>query len=238
MKKLFTIALAVAVMAAMSSCTFIKINPKSFDGIKTNNVVGSSNLVSKTLTVPQFTGIDASTAVDIIYTATEGEPTIDVNAPDNIMEMLEFRVDPESGILYVGFQDQKKTSFSKVSVKASSATLESLSLRGAGDFSSPNMLECKSMTVKIFGAGDVDFRGLRCENEFSVDVMGAGDIDVTGLSCQKAKVGVMGAGDVVLEGQAGEASLSIAGAGDIDVSRLACDNIQSSVSGVGSVKRK
>ena len=124
-----------------------------------------------------------------------------------------------------------------ITVNASSATLERLSIYGAGDFDCSD-LACAGMDVEINGAGDVTFGSIRSEGDVSVSVRGAGDIDLNGLSCKKVSVEIMGAGDVRLVGEAESASLSIKGAGDIDASRLDCEKISTSVAGVGSIRRK
>ena len=58
------------------------------------------------------------------------------------------------------------------------------------------------------------------------------------MACQCVKVEVMGAGDVVLKGDAASADLSIRGAGDIDITGLYVDDVKTSVQGVGSIRRK
>jgi hypothetical protein len=238
MKKIITIAIMAATVACASSCVFVRVNPNDFNGMKSEFVFGSNNTESKTYTVPQFTGIDSSVPADIDYFMTEGEPTITVTAPDNILEKLEFEV--EDGILMVRFTDGEQrinVGSRGIKVKASSATLESLAIRGAGDFDAAN-LECSGFSVDISGAGDITLGTVKCAENLSISVRGAGDIDVDGLECRNVKVDVAGAGDVVLAGKAESASLSIRGAGDIDVRRLDCADINSNVSGMGSIRRK
>jgi hypothetical protein len=235
MKTVIAISLAAATLAAASSCTFIKVNPAAFNGGHVEYVMGSSNLETKTYTVPQFTGIDSSISADIFYTMTGGEPTVTVEAPENFLDNLNFKV--VDGILKVRFDDEKQYSYRSIHIKVSSATLESLDIRGAGDFDARNGIDCKSLDINVQGAGDVDIDDLRCEGDVNIAVRGAGDIGVRGLSCQKVKVEVMGAGDVDLAGEAASADLSIKGAGDIDISRLKVEDVSTSVSGVGSVRR-
>ncbi len=231
--------LAACAIAATSSCTFIRVpDAKTLEGSRPERVLASDNLETRTFDVPQFIGIDTSVPADINYQMTEGGPAITVTASDNILEKLKF--DVEDGILKVYFEDggQRINVGSKgIKINASSSTLESLVIRGAGDFDA-DYLKCAGFNVEVSGAGDITLGTVICEGDLSVAVRGAGDIDVNGLECQTLKVDVAGAGDVVLTGKAVSADLSIRGAGDIDARRLDCPDITSNVSGMGSIRRK
>ena len=237
MKKSLAFILLACTIAAAPSCTFIRINKKLFEGSVSGSerVVGSKDLVTKTYSVPQFTGISDMISADVVYRMTDGEPSVTVEAPDNFIDKLNFQV--EDGVLIIRFDDDNKYTMGSITVNASSATLERLSIYGAGDFDCSD-LACAGMDVEINGAGDVTFGSIRSEGDVSVSVRGAGDIDLNGLSCKKVSVEIMGAGDVRLVGEAESASLSIKGAGDIDASRLDCEKISTSVAGVGSIRRK
>lgn len=235
MKRLFTfVALACAIIAT-SSCVFVRINKDGFVAGTGERVVASKTLATTSYTVPQFTGIESTISADIDYRMSDGEPSVWIEAPDNFIDHMHFGV--EDGILKVCFDDNRNYKFSKIKIKVSSATLESLSIFGAGDFDARDLV-CSGMEVSINGAGDVTFDGITCDGDMSVSVRGAGDIDVDGLSCQGLKVEIMGAGDVSLSGKAEYAELRIMGAGDIDASRLDCSDIRPTVAGVGSIRRK
>ena len=237
MKKALAFILLACTFAAAPSCTFVRINKGLFEGTGSGSerIVGSKDLVTRTYNVPQFTGISDMISADVEYSMTDGEPSVTVEAPDNFIDKLNFKV--EDGILLVRFDDNNKYTMGKITVKASSATLERLSILGAGDFDCDD-LACASLDVDVNGAGDVTFDNVRCEGDVSVAIRGAGDIDLTGLSCKKVSVDIMGAGDVRLVGAAESASLSIKGAGDIDASRLDCEKVSTSVAGMGSIRRK
>ena len=235
MKRILNFALIFCAVAAASSCTFVRINKNSFPNFGSERVVASKELATSTYQVPQFTAIESTIGADIDYLMTEGEPSITVEAPDNFIDHLRFEV--EDGVLKVRFDDNRNYTFGTVKVKASSATLEKLSILGAGDFDC-NGLECAGMEVNVNGAGDVTFNGLRSSGDVSVTVRGAGDIDILDLACQDVSVEIMGAGDARLSGSAASARLSIKGAGDIDASRLDCEDVSTSVAGMGSIRRK
>lgn len=236
MKRIITVITLACAVAAASSCTFIRINKDFMNASGTEHIIGSKDIVSRSFNVEQFTGIDTTVGADIDFKMSEGEPSVTVEAPDNIIDKLDIQV--ENGVLMVRLADDRYSIRNgNIRIKASAATLESLDIKGAGDFDCLD-LDCAAMDVNISGAGDVTFNDLRCESDVNVTVHGAGDIDLDGLSCRKVSVEIMGAGDVRLTGKAESASLSIKGAGDIDARELDCDDISSSVSGMGSIRRK
>lgn len=229
----------VAAVALLSGCTFVRINPGAFSMSSSSGerVVGSKDLSTISYNVPQFTGIDLTINADIDYTmSADEEASIVVEAPENIIDKLYFEV--EDGVLLVRFSDDRNYSYKEINVKASSATLEKLDIRGAGDFDAHGGLDCKSLEIEIQGAGDVDMDGVRCDGDLSVRVRGAGDVDLHEISCEEVAVEIMGAGDVSLSGKAGRADLSIKGAGDIDIRHLDVTDVDTSIAGIGSIQRK
>ena len=168
------------------------------------------------------------------YKMTMGEPSIKIEGPENYIDRIGYEV--EDGVLKLSF-DGRQTG-GKVVITAQSETLNMLSIRGAGDFDAPYGIVTPVMDIDIQGAGDIDLKGLDCLGDVSIAVRGAGDIDISELACQCVKVEVMGAGDVVLKGDAASADLSIKGAGDIDITGLYVDDVKTSVQGVGSIRRK
>ena len=206
-----------------------------FNDFKTH--VSEDGGPEKTLSfdLPQFSGIELSIAADIEYNMTDGVPGVIVVGPENKIENMNFEV--TDGLLRISREDDWKSYTGNVKVYAKSATLESLDIRGAGDFDAPDGLDCSSLDITISGAGDVDMNGIRCSGDMTVNVKGAGDIVLRDLSCENIDVTVLGAGDVTLKGSAQTARLVIKGAGDIDARDLKAADISSNVNGIGTVKK-
>ena len=235
MKRIITIAAVSALsLSVFSSCTFIKVNRGVFEGVSSDLVLASKDMKTVTYELEQFNGIESSVAADIIYRMTGEEPSIRIEAPENYIEKIGYEV--EDGILKLSFDGKQANG--KITITAQSATLDKLDIRGAGDFTAPYGIVSPSMDIDIQGAGDIDLEGLDCLEDVSIAVRGAGDIDINELACKQVKVEVMGAGDVVLKGNAISADLSIKGAGDIDITGLVVEDVTTSVQGVGAIKRK
>lgn len=236
MKSIITIAILAAMAVAASSCTFVRINDKDFNISKGEYVTASGDVKTVEYTLPEFKGIDTWVSADIDYVVTAGEPSVRVSAPESIVGLLTF--DVEDGILLIRSQDNKNWR-AKVTIQVQSATLESLAIRGAGDFTTMSAIRTESLGIDVKGAGDIDFAEVTCDGDVSVTIAGAGDIGIDQLLCNDVNVDVMGAGDVRLGGTVENANLSIKGAGDIDIRNLTVNgNVSSSVAGVGSVKKK
>lgn len=233
-KNIIIAALSALTLVSFTSCTFVKVNRGAFEGVSSDRVVPSKETKTVTYGVEQFSGIESSVAADIVYRMMMGESSIKIEGPENYVDRIGYEV--ENGVLKLSF-DGKQTG-GKVVITAQSGTLNMLSIRGAGDFDAPYGIVTPSMDIDIQGAGDIDLNGLDCIGDVSIAVRGAGDIDISELVCKQVKVDVMGAGDVVLKGDAASADLSIKGAGDIDISGLNVEDVTSSVQGVGSIKRK
>lgn len=227
-------ALSAITLVSLTSCTFVKVNRGQFEGVSSERVFPSKEVKTVTYDMEQFTGIESSVAADVIYKMTMGEPSVKIEGPENYVDRIGCEV--EDGVLKINF-DGRQTG-GKVVITAQSETLNLLSIRGAGDFEAPYGIVSPFMDIDIQGAGDVDLNGLDCLGDVTVAVLGAGDIDISELACKNIKVEVMGAGDVVLKGDAAAADLSIKGAGDIDIVGLNVEDVTSSVQGVGSIKRK
>lgn len=235
MKKTIIIAaLSAFTLVSLNSCTFVKVNRGMFEKGSSERVLPSKETKTVTYDVEQFSGIESSVAADIVYKMTMGEPSIKIEGPENYIDRIGYEI--EDGVLKLSFEGRQTGG--KVVITAQSETLNMLSIRGAGDFDAPYGIVTPVMDIDIQGAGDIDLKGLDCLGDVSIAVRGAGDIDISELACQCVKVEVMGAGDVVLKGDAASADLSIRGAGDIDITGLYVDDVKTSVQGVGSIRRK
>lgn len=236
MKSIFTLAIVAGAMTVASSCTFIRISDQGFASGMGQTIVADGDMKTVEYDVDQFTGIESWLAADVSYTVTDGNPSVEVSAPESIIDDLRFGV--EDGVLLIQSKDNRNYR-AKIKVAVKSATLERLDIRGAGDFNALSDIDTKSLAISIKGAGDVDFEDVRCEGDVSITVEGAGDIGFYWLECNDIKVDVMGAGDVRLAGKAENADLSIKGAGEVDIRSFTVRNdLSTSVAGVGSIKKK
>lgn len=239
MKYIKTAAALAMLMALVSSCTYVKVNPGIFDGIygggTGERIKGSDTFTTVSYAVPQFDRIDVSIYADMTYEMTDDEPSVEIYTSDNLVEHLNFKV--EDGCLKIKFDDGWRARYDEMRITVKSKTLSELNLRGAGDFDIPDGLECERFALAVQGAGDVEANSIKTVGNISVTIQGAGDVDMEDIDCDKFTALIQGAGDVDASGKCNLADLTIQGAGDINVSRLEAGDISSSVQGVGNIVR-
>ena len=178
------ILIALAALAAFTSCNFVKVNGNSLSSIigKVNIYDASDNYVTKSYEVADFEGINCSIPCELIYTA--GDTRVTVDGPDNVLDSLE--ISTEDGILNI---KQGKSHFRKVKhidVYVSSNVLRSLDVRGAVDFKALNGLAgAGDFSIGITGASDLEIRGIAADN-INVRATGAADAVISGIDCWMA----------------------------------------------------
>ena len=229
------ILIALAALAAFTSCNFVKVNGNSLSSIigKVNIYDASDNYVTKSYEVADFEGINCSIPCEVIYTA--GDTRVTVDGPDNVLDSLE--ISTEDGILNI---KQGKSHFRKVKhidVYVSSNVLRSLDVRGAVDFKALNGLAgAGDFSIGITGASDLEIRGIAADN-INVRATGAADAVISGIDCKKICVIINGAGDCTLSGKADVADLTVNGAGDLDIRGLVATEVRSQIYGAGNIAK-
>lgn len=229
------ILIALAALAAFTSCNFVKVNGNSLSSIigKVNIYDASDNYVTKSYEVADFEGINCSIPCELIYTA--GDTRVTVDGPDNVLDSLE--ISTEDGILNI---KQGKSHFRKVKhidVYVSSNVLRSLDVRGAVDFKALNGLAgAGDFSIGITGASDLEIRGIAADN-INVRATGAADAVISGIDCKKICVIINGAGDCTLSGKADVADLTVNGAGDLDIRGLVATEVRSQIYGAGNIAK-
>ena len=229
------ILIALAALAAFTSCNFVKVNGNSLSSIigKVNIYDASDNYVTKSYEVADFEGINCSIPCELIYTA--GDTRVTVDGPDNVLDSLE--ISTEDGILNI---KQGKSHFRKVKhidVYVSSNVLRSLDVRGAVDFKALNGIAgVGAFSIGITGASDLEIRGIAADN-INVRATGAADAVISGIDCKQICVVINGAGDCTLSGKAEVANLTVNGAGDLDIRGLVATEVRSQIYGTGNIAK-
>lgn len=233
-----TIALVAVLAASVSSCNFVHVNTNLLDKIDGNGtrVAASSNYITDEYNVPDFNRMDIYLPADIKYEMTEDEPSVNIYAPDNLMEYLRFEVN--NGCLMVQYSENiRANNLKDLKIRVKSSTLQEVNILGAGDFDIPSPLVCESFSVSVKGAGDVEVNSVETTGNVDILIQGAGDVDLEHVECDAVTATIQGAGDVDIAGKCNTASLTIQGAGDIDIRRLEAGDISSKVQGMGSIVR-
>ena len=190
--------------------------------------------------------LDTSGDVEI----TEGEPSLTIHAPENILDRLTSEVD--DGVLELGRSGGPMPFVTgEIRYELTVESLDSLELNGSGDITSS--LAGDTFTIDISGSGDVTIDGLAAD---SVDVVidGSGDVDLAGTATALT-IEIDGSGEVdaddlevvdatVAIGGSGDAALHVTGTLAVDISGSGTvthrggAEVDSDVSGSGSVEEE
>ncbi len=220
---------------------------------KDNVVKGSKNYVTKQIEVSNFVQLKVSGPGHVIYTQREGDPTVEVYAPDNIIELLDIHV--EGDMLFVGIKKDVQVESAKLEFRVTSETLSNILLTGVGDLNLPNGLDtdvlsvtvggagsvaaknvtCQSLNVLLCGTGNTDMKNVTCPN-FTVKVSGVGNVDMKEVKAQSTLATLEGVGSLKLTGSTDEAVYAVEGVGSLNAINFEAKNVQAKTSGVGGIK--
>ncbi|MCD8309829.1 MAG: DUF2807 domain-containing protein [Prevotellaceae bacterium] len=203
-------------------------------GIKseTETVKGNGTYVTKDIPVTQFTGIKIKCKADVVYTQQADDATLQVCTSDNLMDLLDIRV--EEGTLVIDFKKGTQVSYSKLEVSASSLTLENIVLSGSGSALIPDGLQTDSFECVISGSGKVETKSLSC-GKMDVAVKGSGKIAANALTADEVKARLAGSGNLVMDGTSERAGDCTSGSGKIVADELTADEVKASIEGSGSI---
>ena len=238
---------AVLSLAALSSCSFIKVDTSALAALLSENGAdveisatgGSRKSVSakgpevreyRGEGLPEFDSVESSIPVDIEY--SDGDTYLEITAARNIIPYIKTTV--KGGTLRFSFNGAKVRHPGDIKAVVRTRGLKNITLNGAGDLNLEGPVVTDRLCVEVNGAGDIDIEDLSAES-LRITVNGAGDVDIEKLSCTDFRVGVSGAGDIEADNiECKEVNVVLSGAGDCTLAGRA-DKADLSVNGVGSI---
>ena len=220
MKKLaFT---AIAMMLALSSCYF--------DGWN-ESISGNGRVVDDTRNVSGFTGVHASTGIDV-YLTQGNDFEVRVEADENLHEVI--LTEREGSMLVIKTDRVSIRNAKSKKVHVTLPELESLKISSAGDCVGENAFKCDDLHISISSAGD-----LRLEvdaRKIDLDISSSGDADLAG-SAEVFNVSLSSAGDLnAYDLIAGKVDVNVSSAGDARVH--ATEEISARASSAGNIYYK
>ncbi len=191
-----------------------------------NSISGDGNVVTETRDISGFTGVHASSGVDVFI--SQGEFHVEVVADQNLQEII--RTELEGGNLIIKTRQGIRNAESK-KVYVSLPELKRLNISSAGDCSGETPFHCGDLDINVSSAGDLnlevyaDFIGINISSsgdarlagetkELRASLSSAGDLKAFDLKAGVAKVEVSSAGDASVNASE-ELDLSASSAGNI-----------------------
>ena len=233
MRKLFLLGTMVAMLVLSAGCVSTT-DAQSFFSNK--QIVGSKNLVTKKIRVDKFTRLVVQGSCDVVYTQTSGKQLIEVYGSDNLVDLMDVKVDGNTLIV----SHKRGYSFTigkgaKLELRITAPMVESAVLNGSGDIEFKNGIDVSgNINICLNGSGDIEADRVKC-NVLETAVNGSGDIELNHIKAASVSASVNGSGDLSLKGQCLAAELSVNGSGDLSASALEADEVRASVHGSGDV---
>jgi hypothetical protein len=176
-------------------------------------VVGNGNVVTKTVSTSDYSGIQAVGSMDVhLQRGTEG--TITITTDENLQEYIIVEV-KENNMLVIRTKKNTNLKTKKgIHVTVPFQDISEISLVGSGNLDSKDTITASELEVSVTGSGDM-----------------ALVVDTAALNAK-----VTGSGDMEISGKAADLEVKISGSGDYKGASLIADNTQVYVSGSGDAK--
>ncbi len=249
MKSTIKWLIASFVGASIYLCSCSKDN----DITTTNNrsIKGSGNIVSKNITVENFSEIELKSYGNIkIYKGDQ--LTVSVSDYENLVDYHNIKV--ASGRLIittepdnVSFSNSKATFIittngslngihlngaGNIEIMSEFSNLQQLSITGSGNITACADLVTDKLNISIKGAGDINAKG--STTDLTANIFGTGNVYLRNMLAQNATCTIAGTGQIVVHAVA-NLNAAIRGIGNIEY--YGSPKLQSSISGIGQIKR-
>jgi hypothetical protein len=194
-----------------------------------NGIVGEGEVVTEVIEVDGFTGVHASSGIDV--NITQGDFYVEVVADENLHEYI--TVERDGGNLRIGTERNIYRAKSKV-VNVTLPELTDIRISSAGDIQSTGKFTCEDLDIEISSAGDLN---MEVEAEaIDISISSSGDCDIWGrtieLDAQLSSAGDLNAFDL----EADYVKVRVSSAGDASV--FANKEIEMSASSAGNIYYK
>ena len=221
--KIFSFGFLTSILFAIGSLIFIKSNI-----VPTEQIMGEGKLISETRTVGKFDRLrtGGSFNIQLHY----GEPSIKVEAYENIMDKIETKT--ENGSLYIGFQPGNyNNAFYNTVVHVTTKNLTQLEVGSAGSVMSSDTFKVDNIDLRVNGSGSIKF--IVQANDVTANISSSGNLDLSG-SATNLTAKTSGSGDFnALDLQVENADIIVSSAGTARINAKAIT--RASVSGSGDL---
>lgn len=192
-------------------------------------ITGSGNVIEQNRNLSGFTGIKASSGVDVVITQGNQDQVI-IKADDNIADKITTKIDGDALIISVA-QNTSIRNAKSFKVLVTVKNLKNLTASGGSDVFSEGTLSFESLNIKANGGSDIKMdlntQDLICEihggsdaklegttKYLVVEAFGGSDFEGKGLKAENGKLKVSGGSDAYIH-VTGELSMEASGASDI-----------------------
>lgn len=198
MKKFLNVLFIFSAIITLNSCIYTS----DWD----SGVSGNGNVVTEAIDVTGFTGVHASSGIDVEI--SQGDFSAELEADENLHEYI--TVEREGDMLVIDSERNIRKARKKV-VYVSLPELDELRISSAGDIIGRTEFECEDLDISISSAGDLDL----------------------GVTANRIDISISSSGDCDLYGRTEHLKARLSSAGDLDACDLVADYVDVRVSSAG-----
>ncbi len=171
---------------------------------------GKGDIVTRTISVEDFTGVKLSKAFDIVISQGDVQEIV-AEGHENIINDLEIDVSGNTANF-----DLEKKCYSRydLTVYVTVTDLSAVIIKGSGDIVINEFLNLENLEITIKGSGDI---------------RAAGDLEIAGAT----DVSIEGSGDIYLQGTTETQNLTITGSGEYSAYNFISENCYITIKGSG-----
>lgn len=248
-------ALCATLLLASSSCTATAHTATPYNDMAVTSksgLTGSGNIITRSVTISDYTKIDASRAVNVVVEDRRGHDAV-IRADDNIMPYVTVNV--EGGTLVIGIDNEVKTlhnvsvtvsvpgngSISAISASSASTVVVEPEIRNSSlafDISSAAKVnihksDVGTCTVNVSSAGKIE--GAIKADKCTIELNSAANAGLALLAVE-CNVTASSAAKAELSGEAGDIEIETSSAANVDALSLIARNVEADASSGSSIK--
>ncbi len=192
----------------LSIALFFALLISSCDWHNSDTVIGSGDVESMEVMVPEFTGVSVTGTCDVDIQIGETQ-YVQFSAQSQVLDVMTYKV--RNGILEIGFEHGVSVNTRKdISARIVIPELSYIAVTGSGDFDL-NGEKQEILDIYITGSGNVNAFGMEVDN-CGIRISGAGNCKV--FVTNSLDVQVSGVGNIFYQGTPSLSS-EISGVGNV-----------------------
>lgn len=219
--------------------------------------VPSKEYITQKVSVDAFDAIEAHAAIKVVYTQVSTHQSIEVYAPDNMMEYIEVKVEnntlvaslklPKMGFVikgdYIAEVRVTAPAVRKVTASSASEIILERGLRNPNPVSleSSSAAQIKSgkitsqeVSLLATSSGSITVKNVHSQG-FKAESNSAGNINILEMSSEVVEAEANSAGKVELKGNCMRATLTASSAGNLNAGELTAGHVTADASSAGNV---
>ncbi|MCD7973707.1 MAG: DUF2807 domain-containing protein [Candidatus Azobacteroides sp.] len=182
--------------------------------MNSNITTGNKTIVTHEIPVEEYSGIELSTAGEVLYRQAAGEaPYLEIITDENIFSLLVIQV--VENRLVIKTKGGATVSPSQLTIHTNSSKLKD---------------------IKIDGSGKVVLTGEITSENMNMEITGSGKIEGERVNCRKSDLKITGPGTITLKGTGENLSCSIIGSGKIHMYEYMASKVTCKTTGSGEME--